>query len=170
MHIIQFIIPNSPAAYIDSMLITCATAKAAQVQYEVIEVPALPRSFYSASQATATIANVELKKLEVLAEMPGAFIIDADDVFTEMPVFDKIGKPYFDYIHPSDPTSGPARPSGGSIYCNGCCELFQPMVEQYKALMYYGAIRRKILWDVPGYEIDKRVHNHKLLTRGRKNG
>jgi hypothetical protein len=152
MHIIQFIIPNSPVEYIDSMLITCATAKVAQVQYEVIEVP-------------GTIADVELKKLEYLAEMPDVFIIDADDVFTAIPVFDKIGRPYFDYIHPSDPTSGPARPSGGSIYCNGCCELFQPMVERYKAYYYYGAIRRKILWDVDGYEIDMSVHNHKFLTR-----
>jgi hypothetical protein len=149
MHIIQFIIPGSPVEYIDSMLETCATAKAAQVQYEVIEVP-------------GTIADVELKKLELLAEMPELFAIDSDDVFTAMPVFSKTGKPYFDYLG--------GHPTGGTIYCNGCCELFRPMVEQYKALMYYGAIRRKILWDVPGYEIDKSVHNHKLLTRGRKNG
>jgi len=154
MHIVQFKTVDIAQSYIDSMKQTAQAAASAGVQYEAVEL--------TGDGDPRVLA--EIAKLEYCAKYPDVFIIDADDAFDSIPDMPLNGKPYFDYIHGCNPSS-PIHPSGGTIYCNGCCALFNPMIERYKQYMYYGAIRRKILWDVPGYEIDSACHVHNFYTR-----
>lgn len=159
MQIIQICNSSVPERYKALMLRTKAVADAAGVMYRIEQAA-------DAETPQEIAAAVELQKLEILSITPDAFIVDADDELLYVPEFPKRGMPYFDYIHGSDPAS-PIHPSGGTIYCNGCCAVFKPLISIMKQNMYFGAMRRKCLWDVAGYEIDPASHKHYFLTRKR---